>query len=302
MNITIVIVTYNRLEKLTKTLICYDNLFVKPKDIIVVNNNSTDGTKDYLEKWRTEPSSYGKHILHLPNNIGGSGGFYEGQKYALSLNPDWIMLADDDAYPQPDMIECFEHFVANHNTDNISAICSAVLKPNGVIDTSHRSSYRFIKGIFYERTLSTPEDYEKQWFNVDLLSYVGCFIKRESLLKAGLVNPDYFIYCDDTEHSIRLKKEGEIVCVPKVKIIHDDQNIKDMKTVSWKDYYGFRNEIDMLKRHYPIAAIAWSRRQLKVFKNNPEKLKIYKTAMKDAWRGRLGIHELYKPGWTSEKP
>ena len=73
-----------------------------------------------------------------------------------------------------------------------------------------------------------------------------------------------------------------------------------MTIASWKDYYGYRNEIDMLKKHYPLAALAWSRRQLKVLKQYPNKLKIYKTALKDAWRGKLGIHEIYKPGWIDK--
>ena len=302
MNVDVVIVTYNRLEKLKKTISYYDNLTSFPRNIVIVNNNSTDGTKEFLEIWEKESSNYKKHILHLNENIGGSGGFYEGQKYALGLDPDWIMLADDDAYPDASSFTLFEEFVSTHNTDDISAICSSVLKTDGSIDTSHRCRYHFIKGLFFERLRSEIEEYDKEWFEIDLLSYVGCFIKKESLRKAGLVNPKYFIYCDDTEHSIRLKKQGRIICVPGIKIVHDDQNIKNMNIASWKDYYGYRNEIDMLKKHHPLAAIAWSRRQLKVLKQYPNKLKIYKTALKDAWRGKLGIHELYKPGWTSEKP
>lgn len=300
MNIAIVLVTYNRLEKLIKTLSCYDNLLDFPQDIIVVNNDSNDGTKDYLLEWQNKRALYEKHIINLDKNTGGSGGFYEGQKYALSLNPDWIMLTDDDAYPEPNLIDNFKYFIKNHNTKNISAICSSVLKTDGSIDTSTRCRYHLIKGLFYERLRSEIEEYNKEWFEIDLLSYVGCFIKKESLRKAGLVNPNYFIYFDDTEHSIRLKKQGRIICVPEIKIFHDYQDIKDMDVTSWKDYYGYRNEIDMLKKHHPIAAIAWSRRQLKVLKQYPNKLKIYKTALKDAWRGKLGIHEIYKPGWTCE--
>jgi GT2 family glycosyltransferase len=301
MNIAIVLVTYNRLEKLIKTLSCYDNLLDFPQDIIVVNNDSNDGTKDYLLEWQNKRALYAKHIINLDKNTGGSGGFYEGQKYALGLNPDWVMLADDDAYPAVNMIEEFVKFVSSHNTNNTAAICAEVLRTDGSIDTSHRSRYHLVKGLFYERTRSRYEDYNNEWFNIDLLSYVGCFIKREALIEKGLVNPDYFIYSDDSEHSIRLKKYGEIICVPAIKIIHDEQFAKQIDTLTWKDYYGYRNEIDMLKRHHFIAAITWTRRQLKLLKHFPEKKKVYKEAMKDAWFGRLGKHSIYKPGWTCEK-
>lgn len=301
MNIDIVIVTFNRLEKLKHTLVCYEKQTIKPRTIIVVNNNSSDGTKEYLDEWKDVKSSFEKHIINLDDNIGGSGGFYEGQKFALGLNPDWIMLADDDAYPAVNMIEEFVKFVSSHNTNNTAAICAEVLRTDGSIDTSHRSRYHLVKGLFYERTRSLNEDYDNEWFDIDLLSYVGCFLKKEALINVGLVNPDYFIYSDDSEHSLRLKKYGNIICVPAIKIIHDEQFAKRTDNITWKDYYGYRNEINMLKRHHFIAAITWTRRQLKLLKHFPDKKKVYKEAMKDAWFGRLGKHSIYKPGWTCEK-
>lgn len=46
-----VLVTYNRIEKLKKTLECYLTQTVPPKYILVVNNCSTDGTGEYLCQW-----------------------------------------------------------------------------------------------------------------------------------------------------------------------------------------------------------------------------------------------------------
>lgn len=298
MLIDVVVVTFNRLNKLKNTLSCYNNLSVKPRNIIVVNNNSSDGTKEYLDGWFTIETTYRKHVIHLDNNIGGSGGFYEGQKYAMQLNPDWIMISDDDAYPAPDLFESFILFVSKHNTENVSAVYSSVLHTDGTIDTAHRSSYKLLKGIFYERNNSRIEDYQKEYFEIDFLSYVGCFIKRTALDKAGLVNPKYFINFDDTEHSLRLKKQGKIICLPQMKIVHDDNNLNATATLSWKTYYLYRNELHMLIKHHPIAAIAWCRRRLKLLSDNPKRKQVYKIAMKDAWMVRLGIHELYKPGWT----
>lgn len=50
MNICVVIVTYNRLNKLQKALQSYESQTCPPHCIIVVNNNSTDGTHDYLSQ------------------------------------------------------------------------------------------------------------------------------------------------------------------------------------------------------------------------------------------------------------
>ena len=51
-SIGVVLVTFNRLNKLKNALTCYDKQTYKPKYIIVVNNASTDGTYQYLEKWK----------------------------------------------------------------------------------------------------------------------------------------------------------------------------------------------------------------------------------------------------------
>ena len=54
MEIGVVLVTFNRLEKLKIALEAYERQTVKPKYILVVDNNSTDGTREYLENWKKE--------------------------------------------------------------------------------------------------------------------------------------------------------------------------------------------------------------------------------------------------------
>ena len=98
MKIGVVIVTYNRLDKLKLALESYEKQVLKPKYILVVNNNSTDGTYDFLEKWKEDRSEIEKRVVNLAQNTGGSGGFYEGLKHSLELDADWIWVADDDAY------------------------------------------------------------------------------------------------------------------------------------------------------------------------------------------------------------
>ena len=78
-----VIVTFNRLEKLKKTLSCYDRIRGGIDYLIIVNNHSTDGTEDFLNEWAGDKTHYNKVIVNLEDNLGGSGGFYYGCKKAL---------------------------------------------------------------------------------------------------------------------------------------------------------------------------------------------------------------------------
>jgi len=70
-NIGCVIVTYNRLSMLRKALQAYEALVVKPMYILVVDNHSQDGTREYLEAWQHEKVDYQKIVVTLGENLGG---------------------------------------------------------------------------------------------------------------------------------------------------------------------------------------------------------------------------------------
>lgn len=306
----LVIVTYNRLEKLKKTIQHYENQTVSFRNLIIVNNCSTDGTNDFLH---TLPSYFGREnhktcdivIIDSKENVGGSGGFYLGQKEAMKRNADWVFVADDDAYADPYMIEEFYKFIETHDSSKIAAVCAEVLNMDGSICLYHRETYT-IRNKEYKRISSCNEDYIKDFFYIDLLSYVGAFLNAKALKSVGLVNPNYFIYFDDSEHSIRLGKYGRIVVVPLMKITHDGgaESVQKNISVSWRDYYMVRNSTHMLLKHYPSVVIEKIYKQfrsdLHVFRTRTklsEYSKMIRSAIWSAFWGRLGKHKKYKPGW-----
>lgn len=314
MTIDVVIVTYNRLDKLKKALDSYECQTRPFRNLIVVNNHSTDGTFEYLEFWKGQEAPFSKIVISSRENLGGSGGYYLGQKKAMELNADWIFLADDDAYAEPDLIERFLEYVENNDTSLVSAICGTVYHSDGTIDYNHRSRWVSNGRRFVYRKPSVPDDYRKDSFEIDILSYVGSFINGKAMAKVGTVDASFFIFWDDSEHSLRLKKFGKIICVPSIRIMHDDIIVKNQDRrrakpviVSWKDYYLERNEVVLFKRHFPWAAV----HQLRIALTNWVKGEYRKDpyavvkwdAFKDAWLGRMGKHRIYKPGWeiTSEK-
>lgn len=91
-NICAVVVTYNRIKLLKE---CIDSLRKQTiilDGIIVVNNNSNDGTKEWLAL-QNDISA-----IHQ-ENLGGAGGFYNGIKSAYNKGYNWIWCMDDDCLP-----------------------------------------------------------------------------------------------------------------------------------------------------------------------------------------------------------
>lgn len=245
MNFTVVIVTFNRLECLKKALFSVEEQTHKPKNIIVVNNASTDGTYEFLENWRKEQKDFCKTIIHQSENTGGSGGFYTGLQAACDIDNEWIWLSDDDAYPDVNALYFANKYLTENDTMDISAICSKIIN-NGEIDTWHRR--RLKKRLLKIEWENVDASEYVNTFELDLLSYVGCIINKSKLEDVGLTNKDYFIWYDDSEHSLRLREAGKIVCVPSIMTIH---NVPVNSTINWKYYYAIRNYNDMIRKHFP---------------------------------------------------
>lgn len=303
MDIGVVIVTYNRRNDLEKALLAYENQIKHPNYIIVVNNNSTDGTKEFLEEWENIKTNIDKYIINLPKNIGGSGGFYSGLKKSLELNCEWIWVADDDAYPNNDALLTLEKFYENTdiNFNEVSAICGSVIN-NNKFDLDHRRRIKSNK--FSINQTQVPEsEYKNDFFELDLFSYVGTVLSKSYMKQVGITEKDYFIYCDDTEHSLRLSKVGKILCVPKIRVVHDVE-LQNRDMITWKNYYGIRNNLLMYKKHFPKRYFYYEYIKMKakmilrmIIKNKDPYNKLAMEALKDAKEGNKNLHNIYKPGW-----
>lgn len=303
MKIGVVLVTYNRLEKLKKTLFCYENQSKKIDTMIIVNNCSTDGTEEFLKKYSMKKLDYSVKILNMPNNLGGAGGFFEGMKFAIKNNIDWVYISDDDAYPDSNaLLELEKVYLKLDNKEDISALCSVVKNNNG-IDYGHRLKLK--KGLFFVkwRPLGT-EEYEKEYFKIDILSYVGSAINVDKLFRAGLDKKEFFIYHDDQEHSLRLRKEGKILTCTKSIVYHDTEQ-KKYQELFWGNYYDTRNRLLMIKYNFPfryfyIRYYAGYIRDCILCRNKIKK-KMMSIAYKDAKNNKLGLNNIYKPGWISKE-
>lgn len=296
--IAAVIVTYNRIDLLKKVLKSFDEQSRHPDYIIIVNNASIDGTKEYLENWENEDvEGQIKFVLHTKSNLGGSGGFYLGTEKAMQTDATWIWVSDDDAFPHSDVFEKAEkHFLELGERNDISAICTQV-KTDGTVAESNRS--RRNMGLLRMSLIHVPEEeYKKNVFECDNFSYVGVFMNSNALKKVGLINKEYFIWRDDVEHSWRLSSVGKIYCYPDMIVDHQIKKM-DYDGVSWKTYYAYRNDMLMYKAHNKF--IYYCTKILTAYiksirEKNPKAKMLYRDAIKGARLNEKGLNKKYYPG------
>jgi len=282
--IAAVVVTFNRKQLLLECLNALRDQTYQLDAIFIIDGPSTDGTAEALleNNYINElpPDIYHEyswnnvsiisyqadknlliHYIRIYEDIGGSGGFYEGVKHAYEEGYNWIWLMDDDAEP---MKNALEELIKYANLPDAVALTPMVKKASGEISKFHRGTFSFKR---YYPSMQEPLDkaayVKNEPVKIDFASFVGPLIKRDAIKEAGYPNKEFFIHHDDVEYCLRLNKIGQLYLVPSSIIIHKEnsttsnaakngikgrikQRISYNKqripyTKIWKSYYGKRN-------------------------------------------------------------
>lgn len=196
-NVTCIVVTYNRKVLLEECLNAIYSQTVSIRNMILIDNASTDGTKEMLKsKGFLDKKGFGYHLME--SNLGGSGGFYEGMK-RVPIDTDWIWIMDDDTIPNPDCLE--KLLVASKVTkEKVSFYASSVFGP--VKEPMN------IPTVDFELTENGYPDWyfylKNKMVKICDATFVSLLINNDALKKCGLPCKDYFIWGDDTEYTTRL--------------------------------------------------------------------------------------------------
>lgn len=299
-----VVVTYNRLEKLKKTLDAYLKQTVLPDAIVILDNNSNDGTQAYLREWEKANSMLlDIDIIYENKNNGGAGGFYKALEYAQRKEVEWIWISDDDAYPEINVFQLI-HEKVDQLSLNIGAICGSVLE-HGEVSLLHRrrANKSIIKGI--NESVVPLNEYNNDYFELNCYTFVGTCIRNDVLKEVGLPEKDYFIWYDDTEHSLRINKRYKIICIPEIRVCHDvetaDKSVGIIRGKNWKAYYSNRNRLFTYQKHFSkvyfnIYFLRWNFIKAMYYFVDKRSYALKVAAVNDFKQGKLGISERYKPG------
>ncbi|MDG7041494.1 MAG: glycosyltransferase family 2 protein [Nitrososphaerota archaeon] len=245
-HICAVVVTFNRKALLEECLTALLKQTRRLDEIIVIDNASTDGT-DELMKTKFSGITYVK----MTENMGGSYGFHEGMKLAYEKRHDWIWVMDDDTITQVDALEKLLDCPVRIQ-EKVYALASTVLNWDETIFPAHR---RLFDAKKMTETIIGIDEYTQDYFQMDTASFVGMLLSRKAIEEVGLPLKDMFIYFDDTEYSLRIRKKGIMLTVPASRIVHGepgkvvDNSPWGWPPTGWKKYYGIRNRIYTYRKH-----------------------------------------------------
>jgi GT2 family glycosyltransferase len=238
-DITAVVVTYNRKELLIRCINSLRKQTVRLDDIIVVNNGSTDGTKEWLV------SQTDLDVIHQ-ENVGGSGGFYRGIQHAYEKGYDWIWCMDDDVYPESDCLK----LLLEQNDKKTGILCPIRRQENETFLTEVKmfNLTNPFKSL-HTHALRLEDTKDKDAVSIEGISFEGPLIKREVIKQIGLPNKELFLLYDDSDYGYRAILAGwRIKLVTKAILnkemfFQDDNRVTRVQKSKWKLYYHIRNTV-----------------------------------------------------------
>lgn len=297
------VVTHSRLEKLRQTV---QRLLAEPVDhVLIFDNASTDGTAEWLASVK-DPRL---QVIHNPQNIGGAGGFSNGMAKAVQLfDPDWLVVMDDDGRPAPGALTAFRQA----DLSGWDGIGAAVFHPDGRVCEMNRP-YRnpFWRKAEFLRTLTgqgrkgfhlQDRAYARDsgMVEVDMTSFVGLFLSRHALGKAGLPDPRLFVYGDDQLYTLSMRRKGlRIGFAPNVPFEHDTEAKQGASGLVlsplWKVYYMYRNALIAYRVAagalfwplVPLLIVKWRRKASDYGQDAAIFRHILDIAIRDGLSGRL---------------
>ena len=189
-NTAAVVVTFNRKNLLLECLHGLVEQTLKVQKIFVVDNNSTDGTQEYLRTNLSQNPLY--DLTFLEENTGGAGGFHTGVQKAFEAGYEWIWLMDDDITPKKDCLDTMMSYGEQSKCIHPSKFYSETGKRHrwyGYVDPRSGRSIRAKDDGF-----SNPNT---KYLTVNIGCFEGMLIHREIVEKIGYPDPRFFIVDDD---------------------------------------------------------------------------------------------------------
>ncbi|MBI5207165.1 MAG: glycosyltransferase family 2 protein [Candidatus Firestonebacteria bacterium] len=247
MDLSIVIVSFNTMDILRD---CLKSIYKDTEgidfEIIVSDNNSTDGTLEMIEIEFPEVI-----LIKNSSNIGFSSANNIGFKitkgrYVLALNPDTIVLNNASV----EMIK----FMDKHPE---SGACGCkLLNADKTLQPSWENFPTIFSEIFYGTPLNKIFKHDKRinrgnFYEVDWIMGAFMMIRKEVIEKTGGFDEDYNpAYSEEVDLCYRIKKSGwKIYYYPVPEIIHLRGQITKKRPI-WSFLLLHRNKYIFFKKHY----------------------------------------------------
>ena len=266
--LSVIIITWNA-ERDVKQ--CLDSVMEaiasRSTEIIVVDNGSTDKTREILE-------SYGKHInlILLKKNNGVAVARNVGMAMAIG---EYIWILDVDTIVNGEAVDGMIEYLEKHPECGLCA-CRLQSERGDVQDSCRRLPYpkNKIRNLLAAKTGKSiltrklndkiKKQNESQFYHAELqrkepfeAEYVigACQMFRKTILdKVGFLDEKIFYGPEDADFCLRICRKGyKIVCLPAYCIVHHYNRISNKRIFSRMSYFHLKGLVYFYVKHKNIS-------------------------------------------------
>lgn len=193
-------------------------------EVIVIENDSSDGSAEMVETDFPEFT-----LLKQTENLGFTGGHNVGFAHAKARD---VMLLNSDTIVHAGALRTLLDFVHEH--PEVGIVGPKLLNPDGSLQLSCRRFPNPIAALFrntfigrwFPKNRFTREYLMQDWGHdeprdVDWLSGAAMIVTRQVIEQVGVIDPKFFMYCEDVDLCFRTWKHGmKVVYVPSAVVTH----------------------------------------------------------------------------------
>jgi len=208
MNATIIIPTYNALEYTKKCLSSLKLSTRFPYNIIIVDNGSTDGTREYIEK-----NKYAR-LIKTKSNLGYAGACNVGMQ---TSNSKYIILSNNDILFTPGWLsKLIETAELNSRIGLVGPITNLAAGSHKEMLRSYKTDSQMLFQAAELRKINHGLVHEVPW-----LVFFCTLIKRSVYEKIGLLDDSFGLGGhDDLDYSMRARSAGYCCVIDRSVFVH----------------------------------------------------------------------------------
>lgn len=214
-------------------------------EILVIDNGSTDGSAELIEK------KFGNKIrmLKQDTNLGFAGGVNVGIKQSKS---DYVMLLNSDAECERD---CIEKMLATAKVHRADIVQATILTNNGKNIDSVGDIYS-IWGLPHPGMRDEPSSHRPQSDIPIFAAAGGASMYHKSVFEEiGLFDEMFFAYYEDVDMSMRAQLRGKKIWLSSHGVVQHLMNYSFNKRPGMGRELTIRNSIYLFWKNLPFPLI-----------------------------------------------
>ncbi len=272
-HVIIVIITYNNEDSIIPCISSVARLTGITFDLLVIDNASADGTlkkvRGFLKK---NPVLAGKtRIVENAENVGFAKSVNIGLRHALERDTYYaVQLFNPDISVGRNAVSAGIRVLEKH--PDVGAGSAHVLYPDRTVwwaGTRLFSDRELAFGMTFGVAEHTgkgrilPAGAADAVRDTDAVSGCAMLIRTDAVRQVGLFNEKYYMYMEDIDYSLRLKRAGwRVVSFPDASVIHHTEDKKVyVSTTASKQLRKYRIYITSamlyLFEYRPLAGMLW---------------------------------------------